>query len=152
MNNFVFKIPHGTDPIRRSKSSILAGLTLALILLLSPSLAMQANAATTLEDHKWTITNIGELKGKHLGFITFSNGQLEGQSTCNSFSAVFQSGDDKSLTIFAIGATQLICEVDDKMKIESAFLADLEAVKRYEISGETLILYKDNDVEIARLK
>ena len=131
---------------------MLATITLAFMIIISPSLAMQANAATTLEDHKWTITNIGELKGKHLGFITFSNGQLEGQSTCNSFSAVFQSGDDKSLTIFAIGATQLICEVDDKMKIEAAFLADLEAVKRYEISGETLILYKENDVEIARLK
>lgn len=112
----------------------------------------QAGPAPSFENHKWIISKIGDLERKHLGFITFINGQLEGQSTCNSFSAVYKRGDDKSLTIFAIGVTQLICGVGDKMKVEKAFLADLEAAKRYEISGDTLIIYKDDDVEIARLK
>jgi len=132
------------------------------ILLVSPTARLQnfgevaiATAASekpSLQDHKWTITNIGSHTGKHLGFITFGNGQLEGQSTCNRFSAVYKSGDDNSLTVFAIGATQLVCQVGDTMEIETAFLADLEAVQSYKFAGDTLILLKENDVEIARLK
>jgi len=105
-----------------------------------------------LEDKKWTITSVGKHEGKYLGFIKFENGNLEGQSTCNLFSGTYELNADQTIHINRIGYTRIICNVGNKMEIESDFINGLEVAKSYKLDGDILILLKEDKTEIARFK
>ncbi len=113
------------------------------------------NAETSsrpLEGKKWVITSVGEHKGKHLGFIKFENGNLEGQSTCNLYSGTYELTTDQTIHINRIGYTRLMCKVGNKMEIENEFINGLEVAKSYKRDGDILILLKEDKTEIARFK
>ena len=108
--------------------------------------------AIKFEDKKWKITSVGDHTGRHLGFITFNNGQLEGQSTCNLYSAVYELKPDQAIKINRVAVSQLICKAGNKMQIEEDYIAGLEAVSHYKFEDDTLILLKSDKSEIARFK
>ena len=103
-------------------------------------------------EKKWKIISVGKNTGKHLGFITFNNGQLEGQSTCNLYSAVYELKPDHAIKINRVAVSQLICKAGNKMKIEEDYIAGLEAVSHYKFEDDVLILFKPDKSEVARFK
>lgn len=124
----------------------------ALILTAITTTTLQAEEASLLESQKWTITTVGTHEGPQLGFIKFNNGQLEGQATCNSYSAVYSTKENNIIEVYRIGVTQLICKVGNKMEIEDQYLSGLETASRYEIKDNMLTLYDKKDSVIARFK
>lgn len=109
------------------------------------------------EDKKWVIQSITKdeketYKGLHLGFIKFSNGSIEGQSTCNIYDGVFSVGKGQTIQFFRIGVTQVICNVGNKMAIEQAYTEGLEQVKTYKFEDDQLVLFKEGKKEFARFK
>lgn len=105
---------------------------------------------TNLEEKKWRTKSIGEYKGPHLGFIKFDNGNIEGVSTCNTFSGVYTLKKDQTIEIYRIGVTQLICDFGNKMQLEAEFVKGLEKTTSYKIEDDALILIKDDKTELAR--
>ncbi len=109
------------------------------------------------EDKKWVIQSITKdeketYNGLHLGFIKFSNGSIEGQSTCNIYDGVFSVGKDQTIQFYRIGVTQVICNAGNKMAIEQAYTEGLEQVKTYKFEDNQLILFKEGKKEFARFK
>ena len=131
--------------------AIILTLTLCASLFLS-LLPQNANAEELTLERRWKITQIGDETGKLLGFIKFNNGFIEGQSTCNSYSATYDLGENNTIVIHRVGVTQLICKIGNKMEIEKKYVKGLEVVKKYAIKGDELILYKEGDEELARFK
>lgn len=123
--------------------------------LLAFSLAIFAGAAraeTGGLEKRWKVQSIGKTTGKHLGFIKFDNSYIEGQSTCNSYSGVYDLKEDQKIIIHRIAVTQLICQIDNKMELEQAFINGLESANSYKIEQDELILFNKDNAEIARFK
>ena len=134
--------------------SILTRRLMAIILtsafcLYAPVTNANAEENKKLEGVKWAVKSVRDYKGNHLGFIKFENGQLEGQSTCNSYSAVYATRENNNIEIYRLGVTQLNCMVDNKMEIEGAYLEGLEAANRYELKDNQLVIYDKEDKIIA---
>lgn len=139
--------------VRRVNSYRLKALIVtSLLIIMAPSMSSHAKDDKKLEGHKWTITAVGEHKGPHLGFIIFENGQLEGQSTCNSYSAVYSTKEQNNIEIYRLGVTQLQCKVGNKMEVEGTYLEGLEAANRYEIKDDHLIIYDKKDSKVAEFE
>lgn len=133
-------------------------LIIALIssaLFIAPAFAEQradtAENITKLEGRKWKVTSVGDIKEKHLGFIRFENGQLEGQSTCNNYSGVYDLHENNTITIHRLGLTILICKIGNKMQIEEQYVEGLEAATSYKIEKDELIILT-GEKEVARFK
>jgi len=76
--------------------------------------------------------------------MTFDqDGQLNGNAGCNDYFANYKV-DGNKLTISDSGATLKACE-DDIMAIETAFLAALNKVASYQITGTSLQLRDADD-------
>ncbi len=125
---------------------------LNLLIILAMGVLGTALAKDPTFEKKWKIISVGKHNGKHLGFITFNNGQLEGQSTCNLYSAVYELKPNQAIKINRVAVSQLICRVGNKMQIEEDYIAGLEAVSHYKFEDDTLILFKPDKSEIARFK
>lgn len=110
-----------------------------------------------IEEKKWIITSIHKsdtekYDSKHLGFIKFSNGSIEGQSTCNLYDGVYSIGENQKFEIFRIGTSLVNCKVGNKMKIEADYVAGLEQVTKYKLEDDQLILLQEGDREFVRFK
>lgn len=102
----------------------------------------------SLTNTYWKLTSIdgtpyrheGEQREPHLqlrGDLTVS-----GQSGCNAFTGGYETYAE-SLRFGMLAATQMACI--DGMETEARFLAALEAVDRYAISGDHLVLYSGDE-------
>ena len=127
-------------------------LVLNFLIILAMGCLGTALAKDPTFEKKWKIISVGKNTGKHLGFITFNNGQLEGQSTCNLYSAVYELKPDQAIKINRVAVSQLICRAGNKMQIEEEYIAGLEAVSHYKFEDDTLIFFKPDKSEIARFK
>ena len=110
-----------------------------------------------IEEKKWIITSIyknakEKYNSRHLGFIKFSNGSIEGQSTCNLYDVVYSLGENKKFEIFRIGTSLVNCKVGNKMEIEAAYVAGLEQVTTYKLDNDQLILFQEGDKEFVRFQ
>ncbi len=71
--------------------------------------------------------------------VTFTDaGELHGTAGCNSYFGSYMIEED-TLTIGAIGSTQMWCE--DMMEQETAFLELLQNAVQYELSASTLTIH-----------
>ena len=117
------------------------------------SICVRAETAEALfESKKWRIVSVGKHTGKHLGFIKFNNSQLEGHSTCNLYSAVYELKAGQSIKINRVAVSQLICKAGNKMQIEEDFIAGLEDASSYKFENDVLFFFNKNKSEIARFK
>ena len=74
--------------------------------------------------------------------INFSeDGSLSGNGGCNNIMSEF-TAEDGSISFSPIASTMMYC--DGVMDLESSFTIGLEAVSRYEISGNRLLLSDDS--------
>lgn len=68
----------------------------------------------------------------------FEAGQVTGSAGCNNYFAAYTLTDGR-LTFGPIGATRMACE-DNRMAVETKYLAALDSAESYTISGHTLTL------------
>ena len=112
-----------------------------------------AGPGTPLAGTYWKLTSIGadaydhdgEQAEPHLKFDGES-GTVSGQTGCNSFSGGYETSSDMRGAMLELGnlaVTMRACT--SGMEIERAYLDGLGAVNRYEISGNTLTLYADDE-------
>jgi heat shock protein HslJ len=105
-------------------------------------------SATSLVGPRWRLV---ELEGQpaiamagarepHLIFSRSDTAARVGGATgCNSMGGSYQA-DGASLRFSQMFSTKMACVEEDRMRQETAFLNALEAVDRYTVSGETLVL------------
>lgn len=68
----------------------------------------------------------------------FEAGQITGSAGCNSYFADYTLAGER-LTFGPVGATRMACE-DNRMAVETRYLAALDSAESYTISGHTLTL------------
>lgn len=71
--------------------------------------------------------------------LVFADGQVSGTSGCNSYFGTYEADDDGSLSIGALGGTEMACE-EPLMTLESAYLAALGGVVGFSVDGGVLTL------------
>jgi heat shock protein HslJ len=77
--------------------------------------------------------------------IAFSEGQVSGQSACNRYFAGYTQ-EGTTLTFDQAGSSNMYCE--GLMDYEADYLQALSEVKSFDLSGDTLTMKNQSDVEI----
>lgn len=139
---------------KNMKYSLLAGILIASFF--SCSSVKESSAGKVSEDTnmvqdslysgKWLLTRIHpdgktiEVTGKK-AFIRFNReeGSAGGNGSCNSFGSTLKVNGN-TLSIREIFSTKMYCE--GMQDIEDSFLSQLAKATRYEIRGETLLLFE----------
>lgn len=111
-------------------------------------LVFQAEPAPMLQGVNWIVTGfnngrhavVGPLLGTTLN-LTFDQGQVYGSSGCNTFRAAYASEGNR-LAIGPIASTRKACSAEGVMQQEREFLAALESVKVWAISGGMLDVHR----------
>ena len=139
------------------KSSIIKIIFSSLIFFCFQSPVYANEDAKKIEEKKWIIKSIKKNETEkyetmHLGFIKFSNGSIEGQSTCNLYDGVYSLGENQKFEIFRIGTSLVNCKAGNKMEIEAAYVAGLEQVTKYKLENDQLILFHEGDKEFVRFQ
>ena len=101
----------------------------------------------------WKLTSIGADAYNHEGgeaepHLKFDgeSGTVSGQTGCNSFSGGYETSSDTRGAMLKLGNLAVTMRACIRgMEVERAYLDGLGAVNRYEISGNTLTLYADDD-------
>lgn len=93
--------------------------------------------------------DITELNGSALpgseetkAFISFKDGEINTSVGCNSIFAPYKALKDGTILISEGGSTRMLCP--DELR-EDEYLATLQKVKRYEVSGKTISFYDGNN-------
>lgn len=71
--------------------------------------------------------------------LEFADGRVSGRSACNSYFGDYTADDDGSLSVGALGGTEMACE-EPLMTLESAYLAALADVTGFSIDAGALTL------------
>jgi heat shock protein HslJ len=72
--------------------------------------------------------------------LIVEDGAIGGVAFCNSFGGDASFGDDGSVSIGGLAATEMACEPAGLMALEQTFLGELPTVERYEVEGDRLVL------------
>ncbi len=112
------------------------------------SLDFKAELAPTLQGVNWNVTAfnngrqavVSPLLGTTLT-MTFDKGQVYGSSGCNTYRAAY-SNQGNRLSIGPTVATRKACSAEGVMQQEQEFLAALESVKLWAISGGMLDVHR----------
>jgi heat shock protein HslJ len=106
----------------------------------------------SLTDVTWVLVSFGDPDSPQQlppGVIITANfstdGQLSGNSGCNSYFADFTIQEDQ-ITITQPGSTMMACPIG--MEEEAAFLAALEQAQQYSITGRDLSITYDNGIGV----
>jgi heat shock protein HslJ len=144
---FISHLQDTKNKIMKLLSIISAG----ILLFTTSCSSSKATAKTTtpLYETKWSLqkiqTDAGIQAVQTKAFIKFDEvkNSAGGNGSCNSFgSSITISGNE--VTFKNIFSTKMYCE--EVQKTEDAFFKQLEKVNRFEIKGNTLLLYSDKDL------
>lgn len=72
--------------------------------------------------------------------VRIGDGEIGGDLGCNSFFGEFVAGDDGSITIGALGQTEMACEDQSRMEFEFEYGRILGGVTAWTLDGATLTL------------
>jgi heat shock protein HslJ len=93
----------------------------------------------------WSLTSVTGADGQTVAIpagvspgITFQDGQVNGDTGCNSFSGSFTL-DGSTIDFGPLKTTRMVC-ADDVNAVETAYLTALDAVDSVTIDGTTLTL------------
>lgn len=111
-------------------------------------LVFQAEPAPMLQGVNWYVTGfnngrqavVGPLLGTTLT-LTFDQGHVYGSGGCNTFRAAYTSEGNR-LAIGPVASTRKACSAEGVMQQEREFLAALESVKVWAISGGMLDIHR----------
>ena len=144
--------------LNAQQQAVMAGLTgAATIQLAADSLAfldasgaaiLSYHAQPALESHPWVWLVPGDQPAPaQSATILFSDGSVQGQAPCNSYSATYTVSGSQ-LTLGPVLSTKMAC---DDLTIESAYLAALGTVSGWSVdaSGD-LVLTDASGAEVLR--
>lgn len=97
----------------------------------------------SLSEHRWVLIRINATSfSDSRPYIEFDSekGMASGSTGCNRFSSRYLL-DRENLRFSGIASTRMACVSEERQGAEKAFLAGLQSVSRYEITGSTLRLY-----------
>lgn len=77
------------------------------------------------------------------------DGSVKGHGGCNTFFGSLEK-TDTGIAMGALGASRMAC-TDEIMKREAAFMKALQKTRKFEVSGERLMLVDDDDNLLAEL-
>lgn len=111
-------------------------------------LVFQAEPAPKLQGVNWSVTGfnngrqavVSPMLGTTLT-LTFDQGQVYGSSGCNTYRAAYTSEGNR-LAIGPVASTRKTCSAEGVMQQEREFLAALESVKVWTISGGLLDIHR----------
>ena len=114
-----------------------------------------SNTKANITNTYWRLSMIGERKIVHLSnmkreaHMILSQGGLRGSSGCNSMAGSYKiDGDKISLSKKGFRMTRMYCEGS----VEKEFVLVLKRMYRYEIVGEYLETFDENNVKLAKFK
>ncbi|MBL7741399.1 MAG: META domain-containing protein [Chitinophagaceae bacterium] len=106
--------------------------------------------AAKLEDHKWYLSVIYKADGytqvmtrKAFIFFNTAEGKVSGNGSCNSFGGKV-TAEGNTLSFGHLFSTKMYCQ--DVQSIEDDLFGKLQKVTRYEIKGDTLLLYEGDNL------
>ncbi|HTN36590.1 MAG TPA: META domain-containing protein [Arachidicoccus sp.] len=100
--------------------------------------------------HTWVLTKGGRDQmgcnvQKPLS-LTFTDKGVNGYSGCNNYFGPFKLSKNHHLKLGPLASTMMACVGEDCGKVEVGFIRSLDQVDKYKISGNTLLLYLDNQL------
>lgn len=103
-------------------------------------------AIDILTDAVWVLTSLNDDPiSPNAGITaTFDDEGLSGSAGCNRYIAAY-TRDEDTLTVGPPAATRRLCQPEAVMEREADYLAALETVARYEVSGTELTLFDGDD-------
>jgi heat shock protein HslJ len=92
------------------------------------------------------------LAGTEITALFGQEGNLSGNTGCNNYMSDFKV-NDSAIEIGPVAATRMFCaEPEGIMEQEGAYLAALEKAKWFEIKGDALTLFDENQIKMAEYK
>lgn len=97
-----------------------------------------------LHNTNWIVTQIAGFENKTDKFpnFTIDNGQINGNSGCNSFGGSIALSNAKQFEVGMLRMTKMYCEA--YMPLEKAFTAALSKAKTFELSGNAIQVLDEN--------
>lgn len=96
----------------------------------------------------WNLLSYGDINAPtpaaNEARITFNNGTIAGNAGCNSIGGEYRIKSTK-LNCSNLTSTLMACQDEAVMQQESAVLAGLNTAERFEIIGDRLVIYYDNE-------
>lgn len=118
----------------------------APVLELIEVLSKTQNIASAIKNNKWEVQNLQGVKTVEAApFFTIKDGKINGNTSCNTFSADFQIDKNNALEIGNIITTKRYCE--KLVSVEKAFLNNLRNAKSVELT-DNKVLFKNMDGEV----
>lgn len=116
--------------------------TLALLLALTACDSGNAEPSVNLDGTAWVLTDYqGNAPIGNAPTLSFEDGQVSGNASCNSFGGGYSVKGDK-LTFGVLGATEMYCmDPEGIMDQESAYLQLLGQADSFEIQDGQLLLF-----------
>lgn len=109
-----------------------------MAILVSCSTLSNSKKQPSIVSTKWTLAE--NVKG-NTPTLVIENGKISGNAGCNRyFGTLVLDAKTGSFQSSQVGATRMACE---NMSVENNFLKMLEQANKYNVSGNTLELYKD---------
>ena len=117
----------------------------ALFALSACSTRKATSGTHTLSSKTWTLLSAGAVDAGSSGaYIEFGSnpGEVRGKAGCNGFGGNY-TAEGSRLKLEGLMGTKMACPALD---VENAFLRALEATERYEIKGDSLLLYQGDNL------
>ena len=118
--------------------------------------SMAADESTALEGTVWNLQTVAGPDGTAVAavassnaFVRFSDGQLSGNSGCNSITGTYTVSGDDGLTISMGATTMMACADPDVMTQEQQLVTNLAGVATYAVEDSTLVLSAADGAELA---
>ena len=123
---------------------------LALAMLAVSTLGACTTATNEIIDSHWDLLYLNNLSVPAIAPITlnFANNNINGTNGCNNYGSAYTIEGDK-LTISKNIASTLIACSDPLKKQAAAYLAAITKAARYQIVGQQLTLFDENDKALA---
>ena len=155
--DFVFSVYFCARTIKKLNMKKKNGLLMTLLagsLMMTSCGSVKKTAAVVDLAGEWEIVEVDNkpISSEEIPFLGFNvkEGQLYGNTGCNSLMATIQLGEDAGdLSFDAVGSTKRMCA---DMTTEDAILQTLGAVKGFTLEGGKLMLNNADGKELMELK
>jgi len=97
-----------------------------------------ASAANTSLEGEWRLVKVQDMQVDDGGTLLVKDGHISGSTGCNRFRASLEV-KGPAIKIAPVAATKMYCH--DRAQVERAYLAALETVTQFEITGGTLLMH-----------
>jgi heat shock protein HslJ len=109
-----------------------------LVVLFGVLAAAPSSADEPTLDGDWRLTGVQGLAVDVGGTLLVKDGHVSGSTGCNRFRASY-TVKDAAIKVAPVAATKMYCQ--DRANVERAYLAALETVTAFELTGDKLVMH-----------